>query len=127
MKVAVQRLTAAEQIFETLGLNIEAQYIGGYCIECCLKALILHVTPVADRAIMLQRITRGASFHRPEVLLPLLKDRGITLTVNLSRRIRRFNWTTDLRYEIGRRDTGETNGMLKTAREIHDWVKEQLQ
>ena len=41
LKVALQRLTAAEEINESLRLTLEAQYIGGYSVECALKALIL--------------------------------------------------------------------------------------
>ena len=31
-----------------------------------------------------------------------------------------------VRYEIGRKDTGETNGLLRTAREIYHWVEGQM-
>lgn len=44
LKVALQRLTAAEAILENLRLTLEAQYIGGYAVECSLKALILEKT-----------------------------------------------------------------------------------
>ena len=27
------------------GFNLDAQYLGGYSVECALKALILHLTP----------------------------------------------------------------------------------
>ena len=40
--------------------------------------------------------------------------------------MRRFDWTTDLRYETGRKDTGETNALLKTARAIYKWVEMQI-
>jgi hypothetical protein len=40
--------------------------------------------------------------------------------------MRRFDWTTDLRYEAGRKDTGETVALLKTAKAVYDWVQEQL-
>ena len=69
LKVALQRLTAAEEIMETLRLTLEAQYIGGYSVECSLKALILEKTPPNDRPDMLDRLTRGATYHRAEILL----------------------------------------------------------
>ncbi len=37
----------------------------------------------------------------------------------------RFDWTTELRYETGRRDTGETTAFLTTAKAIYDWVGRQ--
>jgi hypothetical protein len=40
--------------------------------------------------------------------------------------MRRFDWETALRYETGRKDTGETNGLLKTARAIYNWVETQI-
>ena len=121
LKVALQRLTAAEVIMEALRLTLEAQYIGGYSVECSLKALILEKTPEADRPEMLDRLTHGATYHRAEVLLDRLRDRGVVLTVELAKRMRRFDWTTGLRYETGRKDTGETNGLLRTARAIYEW------
>ena len=126
LKVALQRLSAAEEIMETLRLTLEAQYIGGYSVECSLKALVLEKTPAADRPDVLDRMTRGATYHRAEVLLDRLRDRGVFLTVELAKRMRRFDWTTDLRYETGRKDTGETNGLLRTARAIYEWVEGQI-
>jgi len=126
LKVALQRLTAAEEIMDVLRLTLEAQYIGGYSVECSLKALILENTAEAERLSALDQLTRGATYHRAEVLLDRLRDRGIYLTVDLARRMRRFDWTTSLRYETGRKDTGETNGLLRTARAMYEWVKEQI-
>jgi len=127
LKAALQRLTAAEEIMKTLRFTLEAQYIGGYSVECALKALILERTAEPDRPAMLGRLTRGATYHRPEVLLGILRDKAkVSLTDELAKRMRRFDWTTDLRYETGRKDTGETKGLLRTAREIYEWVQGQI-
>lgn len=126
LRVANQRLTAAAQIMDVLRLSLEAQYIGGYSVECSLKALILEKTAVADRPGVLNQLTHGATYHRAEVLLDRLRDRGVILTVELAKRMRRFDWTTDLRYETGRKDTGETNGLLRTAEVIYNWVEGQV-
>ena len=126
LKVALQRLTAAEEIMDTLRLTLEAQYIGGYAVECSLKALILEKTAEPDRPTVLDRLTHGATYHRAEVLLDRLRERGVFLPVELAKRMRRFDWTTDLRYEIGRKDTGETTGLLRTARAIYEWVEGQI-
>jgi hypothetical protein len=64
--------------------------------------------------------------HKPETLLQELRTLGIRLTPELAKRMRRFDWTTDLRYETGRRNRGETKGFLRTCVEIRDWVKGQL-
>jgi len=125
LKVAEQRLNAAEALFAA-DLTLDAQYVGGYAVECSLKALILEKTDPADRPDKLLRISSGATMHRPETLLQELRTLGVRLTPELAKRMRRFDWTTDLRYETGRRIRGETRGFLRTCVEIRDWVKGQL-
>ena len=126
LRVARQRLDVAAEIMHYLRRNLEAQYIGGYSVECSLKSLILEKTPSESLDQTLQKLTRGAQGHRPEVLLGRLRDLGVSLNLQLTRRMRRFDWTTDLRYEIGRRDTGETKALLKTAEAIYRWVESQI-
>jgi hypothetical protein len=124
-RAAAQRLTTAEVLLRER-LTLDAQHLGGYTVECSLKALILHRTSTPNSAAVLQQITSGAKMHRPDVLLGELRSLGIALTADLAKRMRRFDWTTDLRYETGRRDTGETVWFLRTAKMIYDWVEEQL-
>jgi hypothetical protein len=124
-KAAAQRLTTAEILLDRTR-TVDAQYLGGYTVECSLKALILHRTPVAEKPDKLRQITSGARMHRPNVLLGELRVLGILLPLDIAKRMRRFDWTTDLRYETGRRDTGETKALLKTAKAIYDWVEGQL-
>jgi len=124
-KAAAQRLTTAETLLREKH-TLDAQYLGGQTVECCLKALILELTPITDKAEKLKEITAGARMHRPEVLLGELRNLGVSLPLDLARRMRRFDWTTELRYETGRRDTGETAAFLTTAKAIHDWVERQL-
>lgn len=126
LKAALQRLTTAEAIFKSLRITLEAQYIAGYAVECALKALILEYTAEADRPDVLYRLTHGAASHRQEVLLERLKDLGVRLTPELAQRMRRFDWTTALRYGTGRLDTGETKAVLRTARMIYNWAEEQI-
>jgi len=124
-KVAGQRLTAAETLLREK-VTLDAQYLAGYTVECSLKALILHFTPANDRPTMLATITQGAKMHRADILLGELRKLGAALPLPIAKRMRRFDWTTDLRYEIGRRDVGETKAVLRTAKMIYDWVQEQL-
>lgn len=127
MRAARQRLTTAETLLEA-NLNLDAQYIGGYTIECALKALILHNTPESERPETLKKITTGAAMHQPQKLLGILRDLGVEFPKEIIRirKKRQLEWTTDLRYETGRRDTGETIAFLKTAKTIYDWVERQL-
>jgi len=66
--------------------------------------------------------------HDPEKLLELLWERGVKPPVDLRKRMARFvgTWATDLRYETGRRDTGETRAFLNTAEAVYDWVEASL-
>lgn len=124
-KAAAQRLIAAETLLREK-LTLDAQYLGGYAVECSLKALILHQTADVKKPGVLRRITSGAKMHRPDVLLGELRKLGTSLPLEIAKRMRRFDWKTDLRYETGRRDTGETVAFLKTAKTIYDWVEGQL-
>ena len=125
LRAAAQRLDAAKVLYRA-SFNLDAQYIGGYAIECALKALILSCVSAPELQGILKRISSGAKWHRPEVLLGELRDRGITLPTELAKRMRRFTWTTDLRYETGRADTGETGAVLKTAEMIYHWVRKKF-
>ena len=124
-KAAAQRFVAAETLLRARR-NLDAQYLGGYTVECSLNALILEFTPDPDKPDQLKRISSGASMHRPAMLIGELRNLGVILPIALARRMRRFKWTTDLRYETGRRDTGETSALLNTARSIYEWVEGQL-
>jgi len=128
LKVAAQRLNTAEFLLNngTLRFTLDAMYIAGYTVECSLKALILEKTPAAERPARLIDLTSGAKMHRPEVLAGLLGDAAVLLPVELAKRIRRAEWSTDLRYETGRKDTGETRAFLKTAAMILRWTREQV-
>jgi HEPN domain-containing protein len=125
LKVAAQRLITAE-VLAREKLTLDAQYIGGYVVECALKAVILELTPENEKLDKLNKITAGAKMHRPDILLGNLRDLGVALPPEIARRMRRFDWTTDLRYETGRRDTGETTAFLKTAKAIYNWVEGQM-
>ena len=124
-KAAAQRLTTAKTLRREK-LNLDAQYMGGYTVECSLKALILEKTPKPEKDDTLKKITRGGHMHNPEVLRGELQNLGVKFPLELAKRLRRLKWTTDLRYETRRRDTGETIGFLKTAEAIYDWVEVQL-
>src|SRR5438034_11559735 len=106
-KAAAQRLLTAEFLLRNKH-TLDAMYIGGYTVECSLKALILERTAAVDRLDRLRAITSGAKMHKPEVLVGVLRDLGILLPLKLARRLRKATWTTALRYEIGRTDTGTT-------------------
>jgi hypothetical protein len=67
-KAALQRLTTAEALLD-LRLNLDAQYLGGYTVECSLKALILERTPAADQADTLKKNFVRCEDVRPAVVV----------------------------------------------------------
>ncbi len=125
LKVAAQRLTTAETLLREK-LTLDAQYLGGYTVECSLKALILQRTADVDQPEKLKLLTSGATMHRPDILLGELRNLGTALPLEIAKRMRRFDWATNLRYETGRRDTGETIAFLNTAKAIYEWVEAQV-
>ena len=125
LRAAGQRLTTAEFLLENR-YTLDAMYLAGYTVECALKALILYWTPDVDRMNTLKNITSGHLMHDPEILAGSLKDLRQPLPLRLVKRLRRSGWSTALRYEVGRTDTGETRAFLKTAKAVYDWVEGQL-
>ena len=125
MKAAAQRLTAAEALLR-VRLTLDAQYLAGYTIECSLKSLIMHLTPDDAKLNTLQKITRSATMHLPDTLFGLLHNLGVSRPLELTIRLRRVGWSTELRCEVGRLDFGETRAFLNTAKAIYTWVEDQL-
>jgi HEPN domain-containing protein len=124
-RAARQRLTTAEFLLENR-YTLDAMYLAGYAVECTLKALILELTPDHDRSEVLKKISSGKKMHDPEILGGILKDLGCPIPLLLVKKFRRSGWSTSLRYETGRKDTGETRGFLRMAKEVCDWVEGQL-
>jgi len=124
-RAASQRMVVAE-FLSVSGFTLEAQYLGGYVIECSLKSVVMEQTPAGRRPAKLRAITISAMMHQPEVLLGELRKVGVVLPPELALRMRklsRFGWSTDLRYEVGRLDTGETRALLKTAGTVLGWAE----
>jgi len=119
LRAAKQRFATAEFLLSK-GYNLDSMYLAGYTMECALKALILDRTPAATQSQVLHRITHGSSMHYVETLKRELVQLSppVPLPLEIVKRLRRSNWTTDLRYETGRTDTGETRAFLKTAQAI---------
>jgi hypothetical protein len=96
-----QRFNAAEVLFDA-DLTLDAQYVGGYVVECAFKALIIEATSVADRPAKLIRITRNASMHTPETHLLELRNDWLASELHQSRyRQFGFGYTFRIKYSIG--------------------------
>ena len=120
---AEQRFTTAEFLLEK-GFTLDALYLAGYAVECTLKAVVMYVTPEADRETTFQLLKSGAKMHYPEHIREELKKRGRDVPLELVKRFRRFEWSTNLRYESHRKSRGEVRGYLKTTQRLIAWAKE---
>ena len=127
LKAAAQRLTVAQALLD-LHFTLDARYLGGYAIECSLKALIMGLTPEPQRVERYLEISRGSRMHEHDTLRGILhREFEVKLPPELIGRLRRFSWTTDLRYETGFSPVSETRGLLKIAKAVYDWSEEKLQ
>ncbi|HEX4000416.1 MAG TPA: HEPN domain-containing protein [Pirellulales bacterium] len=120
-RAAEQRFTTAQFLLEN-GFTLNAFYLAGYAVECILKGLVMHLTPVADQQATFQRLKSGAKMHYPEHLKEELKSLDLLIPAGIVKRFRRFDWTTDLRYESGRRPASEVRGFLKGAAAAVKWA-----
>jgi hypothetical protein len=135
-RAARQRLTTAEFLLSQQ-YNLDAMYLAGYSIECTLKALILKLAAklsptqkIGSRQIGRTEIERqiesGSKMHNPEVLAEFLKDLGQPIPLEIKKKFRRSQWSTSLRYESGRKDTGEVRWFLRLALQTYEWVEGHL-
>lgn len=122
---ANQRFAAAEYLHRGKS-NLEAAYLGGYTIECSLKALILAIVDPGDRLAVAIKIRGGKVWHDYRRLLEELAGRGIYLPVPLKKRLTNSTWSTDLRYDSGTVDHGETRGFLKLAAQVLAWIEGEI-
>ena len=120
-RAASQRLDTAAFLLKNR-YNLDAMYLAGYAIECTLKALILELTPDSERVKRLDQIKT----HNLEKLGAILKDLGRPIPLELVEKFRKSGWSTGLRYETGRIDTGRTRWYLKTVNQAYNWVEGQL-
>ncbi len=126
LQAARKRLRSA-QYLEEGGFFLDAMYLGGYAIECSLKALILHLAKTkAERQELYLKISSGASMHYAERLNVILSAEAKPIPAILVKKLRPFEWSTDLRYEPGRKSRGMARGFLKVASRVLHWVEGEL-
>ena len=124
---AAQRFEAAEYLHAGKK-NLEATYLAGYTVECALKALILSRTEPEARPAVSARISRGRKMHEYAILIENLPRprQGEGWPPLLLKRLRRSIWSTDIRYDSGKFDHGETRAILNTAAEVLRWVEGEI-
>jgi hypothetical protein len=125
IRAAAQRLVAVEFLFGA-ALYFEAIYLGGYVIECSLKALILSRIPYRRREEYAASHFRGRSAHDFEALRVGLAEQGTEAPGEILRNLRRLQWSTNLRYEVGNFDEWETREFIAVAKQILRWAQRSM-
>jgi hypothetical protein len=126
-RVATQRYEEAQFLFEG-ERYLAAIYIGGYAIECGLKALILETEPRNGRAELAASF-RGSEWHNLNWLVEGYIKRGGS---RLPREIRtdltyvHDEWSVDLRYTAGQKTLREGQRFVAATVRILEWVKGRL-
>ncbi len=64
--------------------------------------------------------------HDFEILAGELRKFNFAIPQSLTRKFRRYPWSTNLRYETGRIPNSEARGFVKFANEFHEWMKGEL-
>jgi hypothetical protein len=92
-------------------------YLGGYVIECLLKAAV---------CVQLRRDTLPGEYRTHE-LEPLLRSSGLEAGLNADQKIRlrfaRINaWTVRIRYQGKRIDAPRAHEFLDAIKEVSQWI-----
>lgn len=126
-RAASQRLQAANLLLQS-DFFIDAVYLGGYVVECALKALILERTPAARRREVCRELTSGSRSHNFDVLIASLRARGCSPPRKVSGFLNSLNeeWSTDLRYTGALIPEREAEQFLERVKSVYEWVHRSL-
>jgi hypothetical protein len=122
VRAATQRLVAVEFLFGA-ELYFEAVYLAGYVVECSFKAMILSRVPWARREEFAKARLIGRHGHDFDYLRQRLSELGIETPGQLVRELRRAQWTTNLRYEVGLLERNRAMEFIVTARRFLAWAQ----
>ena len=129
-RVAVRRLSEAKIIQSRLQLSAAAQYLGGYAVECILKALVVVTTPRNRRpasgepTMTWLKKEFGHDLHR---LRRHLARFGHSMPPDVAREFLFVgSWDPQLRYDPGPGDPDECERFLLAAQRIVQWADERM-
>lgn len=118
--VAQQRMEEAKLLFDHQRFRA-AQYLGGYTVECILKALLLASAKKRER----DRILEGFRGHKAHNLEDLrnryARETGGGFPPAFSEAFQfALSWSPDLRYQPGKGDQEEVNDFLNAVKIIFE-------
>lgn len=125
-RAATQRLEDADYLLKG-NRTTGAIYLGGYSVECILKALIIVSSPKKKTRDILGEF-RGVRAHHFDWLRSQYLQTGASpIPSQLTRPLAIVNgWSTALRYQPGSRKRKEAVAFLDAAKQIVAWGKKRL-
>lgn len=125
-RAAWQRLEAGQFLGGNVqgAFGLDAIYLGGYAIECALKAMLLANTPDKKKADVYQAFASGKEGHNLETLKRELEAARCRISPEILRDLvaTRY-WTTEMRYETRLVARDDVAAFLKSTRKIVDWME----
>jgi HEPN domain-containing protein len=125
-------LRAAEQRFKEAQFLLEAEfgtgavYVGGYAVECALKALLLSSEPARRNTETLESF-RGSIAHDFNWLRQGLTLRKVQMPAGVSEALGGVLWwSTDLRYDPAEIDLKPARAFIKSCEEVLAWARRRL-
>lgn len=117
-----QRLAAASCLLEN-GFHLDAVYLGGYAVECALKAVLMRRVARGESTLLKEQLMMvGAKGHDFEYLKYLLrKHRCAIASSTLESLSVVAGWSTDLRYETVALKYDDAMRFLKAVGTIRNW------
>lgn len=129
-RVAKRRLDEAKVIHTRVHLNAAAQYLGGYAIECILKALVLHRTPPSKQlrsAAEIDQWMKKSFGHDLNSLRIYLDKYGEHMPPDVAREFLFVStWDPQLRYDPGPDKPERTRQFLLSAEAVVQWASERM-
>jgi hypothetical protein len=128
-RAAWQRLEEATFLLERGSYFTASVYLGGYAVECILKALILANDPpsVDPEVTVKESVAAGAKSHKTDYLKAQLQRRQVSIPSRVNTCLLQVNWwETDLRYSVKRLSRQSAMAFLDTTREIVQWANGRL-
>jgi hypothetical protein len=125
-RVVKQRLEEAKLIFRILELSAAAQYLGGYAVECILKALVLTLTPQTHRPksgdSTVEWMKKEFGHELGNLRLGIAK-RGAPMPRETDREfVFVATWDPQSRYDPGPGDPEQTKRFLSAAEAVVKWA-----
>jgi hypothetical protein len=125
LRAALKRHEEAGFLLEA-GFTTASVYLGGYAVECALKALILSNEPVQRNAATLSSF-RGAVAHDFYWLRRCLGQRKVIVPDAVAPPLARLVWwTTELRYESAEVGEERARNFRSSSDEVLAWVERSI-